>query len=189
MADGSTLKHKGKINLTINYGDESLKMTFVVLDQMDHPAVNLGTNWLRKSGAILQSRGNRFTLSLGGKKEKWYRRFGNCPSPLVVVDVDGVVLEGMIDTGATICSVGKKLVRKTPTAVQATIFDGSKMKFKGTVSTTITYEGKSVKLDKVFVDKGDSLILGMEVVHKFGLRIAPDGNKLIVSRQYTSLYV
>jgi len=69
LSDGSKMDLLGRVNLIITYLGKTVELPFYVVSEPLFLMI-LGTTWIRKSGAILQSDGGKLRVTLGGKKEK-----------------------------------------------------------------------------------------------------------------------
>ncbi len=190
LFDGSKNKILGSINLRVSYLGKTVELPFYVVEEASNLLV-LGTNWIRKSGAILQSDGKqKLGVTFGGKKEKvgvnkWY-----CFRPFVSVKVDGIgKVSALVDTGATNCSIRRDTLtelqnlKATPISSVSTMGNGTAIKSLGLISLNITLQGKTTCIENVRImsHMNDKLNLGMDWIHKTRAVIQSDGSKVIAS--------
>jgi len=151
----------------------------------------LGTTWIWKSGAILQSDGRRIGVTLGGKEETKGCRTDMCPKPFVSVDVDGIGrLKALVDTGYSKSSIGRVLLtdmqmsKGIPTSNIRVLANGTQIKELGFVSLNITFQGITTCIENVAVASrlNYELILGMDWIDQTRVVIQSDGLEIIVSQ-------
>jgi len=195
LFDGSNMGILGRINLEVCFLGKTVEIPFWVSAELSKPII-LGTNWIRKSGAILQSDGKRLRVTLGGRKEEkavlfLQGRLNDCSSPRISVDVDEIgEVSALVDTGATPSCIRRDLlsdIQKSeiiPTSAEATISNGKKVKIEGLVSLNVTFQGIATRIEDVHVVSGENspFILGMGWINKTRATIQSDGLDIIVSQ-------
>ncbi len=115
LYDGSGMDILGSINLSVRFLDMKFQIPFYVVVGLSDPMV-LGTNWIRYSGAILQSDGTKIVVTFGGKKQK--EGCGpDCSSPYVSVEVDGIGTFKRRTPGPFKRRTTRPFKRRTPTSL------------------------------------------------------------------------
>jgi len=194
LLDGSEIDLLGRVNLTVSYLGRTVALPFYVVDKLFVPMV-LGTTWIRKSRAVLQSDGRQLGVTFSGKKEKlwskWFCRTDHCFTPRVPVNVEGVgMVSALVDTGAFYCSIKRDMLteiqmsKAVPTSRTRIMANGSKTKTVGLVGLNITFQEITTCIENVDIASklDDQLVLGMDWIHKTRAVIQSDGSKIIVSQ-------
>ena len=191
LSDGSKMDLLGRVNLIITYLGKTVELPFYVVSEPLFLMI-LGTTWIRKSGAILQSDGGKLRVTLGGKKEKEDCRMDVCSSPRVLVDVDGIgIVRAMVVTGYSTSVINRDMLtelqksKATPSSSITILANGTQVKNElGHVSLNITFEGITTCIENVEIDSNMKyqLRLGMDWIDQTHAVIQSDGSKIIVSR-------
>jgi len=192
LSDGSPMKILGRVNLRVSCLGKTVELPFYVVAELDLP-MTLGTTWIRKSRAILQSDGSKLGVTFGGKKEKKGCRTDVCPSPYVSVKVNGIekAISTLVDTGATGSYIKREIVtepmksKAIPAHIYSTIASGTKIEeMTGLVSLNITFQGIATCIENVHIASkvDDQLVLGMDWIHQTRAVIQSDGSNIIVSQ-------
>jgi len=192
LSDGNPIEVLGRVNLRVSCLGKTVELPFSVVAELDLPML-LGTVWIRKSRAMLQSDGKKLGVTFGGKKEKKGWRMDVCHSPYVSVKVDGIdkVISALVDTGATESSIKREIVtefhtsKAIPTYNSTTLANGKEIEeLTGLVSLKITFQGIVTCIENVDITSNinDQLVLGMDWIHKTHAVIQSDGSRIIVSQ-------
>jgi len=189
--DGSTKDILGYVYLSVNYLGKTVELPFDVFAKScddcpsDCPECArssswiLGTTWIRRSGAILQSDGVKLGVTFSGEKENDDCMADWCPIPYVSVDVDGIrKVKALVDTGAPECYIRRDLLTKLK---KSKAISSSRCK-QECVSLSITFQGITTFIENVNVESklGKEFILGMDWIHQTRAVIRSDGSKIIV---------
>lgn len=193
-ADGSEMEVLGRVNLRVSFLGKTVEIPFDVVAETIVPMI-LGTTWIRKSRAILQSDGVKLAVTLGGKEENPGCSTDKCPSPYVPVHVDGIgVISALVDTGYSKCTVREDILTELQMsqAIQTSgtgiyLANGNHVKEQAElymVSLNITFEGITTCMKNVDIvaDMEDKLVLGMDWLDQTRAVIQSDGSEIIVSQ-------
>lgn len=191
LSDGSKMDLLGRVNLIVTYLGKTAELPFYVVSELLFPMI-LGTTWIRKSGAILQSDGGKLRVALGGKKEKEGFRMDICSSPRVLVDVDGIgIVRAMVGTGCSNSFINRDTLtelqksKATPSSCITILANGTEVKNElGHVSLNITFEGLTTCIENVEIidsNMNDQLFLGRDWIEQAHAVIQSDGSKIIAS--------
>jgi len=193
LSYGSPMDVLGRVNLRVSCLGKTVELPFYVVAELDLP-MTLGTTWIRKSRAILQSDGSKLGVTFGGKKEKKGCRADACSIPYVSVEVNGIekVISALVDTGASGSYINREILTEAqksnaiPTHIYSTKANGTQIEeLTGVVSSlNITFEGIVTSIENVFIasNTDDELVLGMDWIHQTRAVIQSDGSKTIVSQ-------
>ena len=192
LSYGSPMDVLGRVNLRVSCLGKTVELPFYVVTELDLP-MTLGTTWIRKSRAILQSDGSKLGVTFGGKKEKKGCRTDVCPSPYVSVKVNGIdkVISTLVDTGATGSYIKREIVtepmksKAIPTYNTAIIANGTQIEeLTELISLNITFEGIATSIKNVHIASkvDDQLVLGMDWIHQTRAVIQSDGSNIIVAQ-------
>ncbi len=192
LPNGSRMDLLGYVYLCVTYLGKTVTLLFFVVAESFTLPMILGTTWIRKSGAILQSDGRQLGVTFGGKEEIKGCRTDYCSSPRVSVDVDGIdgLVTALVDTGASGCAVRRdqltddqmsKVISTTSTSITA---NGAQREALGLVSFDVTFQGITTRIENVkIVSKSNhQLVLGMDWIDQTRAVIQSDGSEIIVSQ-------
>lgn len=182
--DGSKIKCFGLVKLSVSYLDETVELDFFVVSELVVPIL-LGTSWIEKSGAILQSDGFMLRVDFRKKKEKMgCRTKYDCLHglPYVFVDVNGVrKVKALVDTGCARSIVLRDLLTELQELNSIATLNiisakpnGEKFKnLIGYVRLNVAYQGITTFIDNANVSTKMKfpLILGMDWIHKTRITI------------------
>lgn len=185
LYDGSGLDILGSIILPVQYLDKKFQIPFYVVAGLSDPMI-LGTNWIRYSGAILQSDGTKLVVTLGGKKQ--LEGCGpDCSFPYVSVEMDGFgTATARVDTGCGTSSIRRDLLpnfQMLKSSDVTILANGKEVKIPNSLSMDYTYQGITTCLENVNIvsEMDDEIIFGMDWIHKTRAVIQSDGSKIVVS--------
>ncbi len=193
LLDGSNMELLGCVNLFVSYLGKEVEMPFYVVPELLYP-MSLGANWIRKSGAILQSDGAKLVVTLGGKKQKEGCKL-ECSPPCLSVEVDGIgIVRALVDTATSRSSIREDMVKDSkipviPSDIPITMINDSQEKTGGVVNLNVLYEYTTTRIENVSTTTNPKanadypLILGMDWIRKSRVVIQSDGSKLVVSQR------
>ena len=184
--DGSYEKTLGYVYLRVSYLGKTVELPFVVQNSADDtddctPMV-LGTTWIRRSGAILQSDGVKLGVTLGGTKENERCSAVQYNIPYVPVNVEGIRrVKALVDTGAPGCYIRRDLLT-TLKKSKISVLNKTQLEKGECVSLNITFQGITTHIENVNVESkmANKLVLGMNWIHQTRAVIRSDGSKIIV---------
>jgi len=184
----------GYVFLCVSYLGEKVEIPFFVVAEPCELPMILGTTWIRKSRAILQSDGTKLAVTFGGKKEKTEAVLSlfSCSSPYVSVDVvDGMdKVRALVDSGSKLSFIRSDILTEPqkamaiPTSDRATMANNAEIKgVQEIISLNITFGGIITCLENVHIisNMDDKLVLGMDWIDKTHAVIQSDGSEIIVS--------
>jgi len=190
LTDGSEMDLLGYVYLRVSYLDKTVELPFFVVEKSSFPELVLGTTWIRKSRAILQSDGRKLLVTFDGKKEKKGCMTDFCPTPYVTVDVEEIdIVSAMVDTGSSSSSIRKDMLTSnqqsnaTSTPRASIMSNGAEITSLGQVGLNITFQGitTNIKIVDIESEMDDKLVLGMDWVHQTRAVLQSDGSEIIVS--------
>lgn len=174
--DGTEIQIIGSVKLSIGCLGNSVVMDFFVAKELVVPVI-LGINWIRESGANLQSDGLSLQVDFSRKKKK-----NGCSKDClycdayVLVNVNGIgMVKALVDTGSATSSIRRDLLKDYQMSRVIQIPDkillkpnGKKLDRIGNVSLNVTYQETETLIENVNVvsNMDIPLVLGMDWIHK-----------------------
>ena len=184
----------GLVKLRVKCLGKSVEVDFFVHDELSSP-MKLGTSWMRKSCAILQSDGLRLRVDFSGQKvKKACRTKVLCELPYVSVDVDEIgPMRALADTGCTSTMIRKDMLTEHQMSevipnqnMRIGLANGKQRQglIIGCVDLNVTYQGMTTFIEKASVvsEMTHKLLLGMDWIHKTRVKIESDGSQITVKK-------
>ena len=189
----------GRANLHVSYLGKTVELPFLVVNKMNFPML-LGSNWICKSRATLQSDGAHLKVSF---KRKWYSELlaikeadKKCLPAEVVVELEGIGwVRALVTTAISQSAIRRDqltdllLSQVIPTSDKTVNRTGRKLKVDGhLVSLNVRYKGMETCIENFRVasemDPPSVLILGMDWINQTRVKIQSEVSKIKVSKPH-----